>query len=101
MPGWMEILENLEHLAHDGHLAHAMDHDEDEDVAGHRPLEAEHGCTPMSHSCGCHFSVPVVLSDGPLEFAARIIVVTGDRPHGPDNRAANLANAPPTPPPIT
>ena len=99
MPGWMELLENLEHLAHDGHLAHLMDHGEDEDVASHDALEAEHGCTPISHNCGCHSSIPVLVPDDPLRFAAAAVVVMRERPQGLEERLVNRANAPPIPPP--
>ncbi len=95
----MELLENLEHLAHDGHLAHLMDHDEDEDVASHDALEAEHGCTPISHNCGCHSSIPVLAPDPPLRFDAAAVVVMRDRPQGLEERLVNRANAPPIPPP--
>lgn len=99
MPGWMEILENLEHLAHDGHLAHLVEHDEDEDVARHDALEAEHGCTPVSHNCGCHVSMPAILSEDDLDFSALAAVVLRERPQGLEEQPVNRANAPPIPPP--
>lgn len=104
MPGWVEVLENLEHLVHDGHLAHADDHaahdgHDHEEAAAHEALEAEHGCTPLRHSCGCHSSAPAILPE-------RLALVTG--PHvleeirPPDflARLVQRANAPPVRPPI-
>ena len=99
MPGWMEVLENLEHLLHDGHLAHMVEHDEHEDVASHQALEAEHGCTPISHTCGCHTSVPVVLSDNDIDLESVAAVVLRDRPPGLEDHPVYRANAPPVPPP--
>ncbi len=104
MPGWVEVLENLEHLVHDGHLAHTEDHQahdghDHQDVAAHEALEAEHGCTPMSHSCGCHISVPVILPDG-LALDATRILLEEVRPPELLARMVNRANAPPVRPPI-
>ena len=99
MPGWMELLENLEHLVHDGHLAHLVEHGEHEDVASHEALEAEHGCTPVSHTCGCHSSIPAVLP-GDIDLAEMAIdVVLRDRPLGLVEHPLHRANAPPIPPP--
>lgn len=99
MPGWMELLENLEHLLHDGHLAHLVEHDEHEDVAAHDALEAEHGCTPVSHTCACHTSIPAVLP-GDIDLAeAAIDVVLRDHPPGLVEQPIYRANAPPVPPP--
>jgi hypothetical protein len=104
-PGWVELLENLEHLVHDGHLAHTEDHlahagHDHEDSSAHEALEAEHGCTPMSHSCGCHVSVPVVL---PQEFSLEAIRRNADVQRLPEflARMVHRANAPPVRPPIS
>ncbi len=106
MPGWVEILENIEHLVHDGHLAHTEDHEahdghDHEDVAAHEAIEAEHGCTPMSHSCGCHVSVPVLLTENDTVDLVRRLVV--DDHHLPEflSRMVHRANAPPVRPPIS
>lgn len=98
-PGWMELLENLEHLLHDGHLAHVVEHNEHEDVATHDALEAEHGCTPVSHICGCHSSIPAVLPDDVDLAEAAIGVVVRDRLPGLVEHPVYRANAPPVPPP--
>lgn len=98
MPGGVELIENIEHLIHDGHLAHMVAHDEHEDVASHEALEAEHGCTPVSHTCGCHTSVPVILPDD-LELRAIVRVVLRERPPELEDHPVCRANAPPVPPP--
>lgn len=104
MPGWIELLESLEHLVHDGHLAHTEDHQahdghDHEDIAAHEALEAEQGCTPMSHSCGCHLSVPVILPEG-LALDASRVLLEEVRPPELLGRMVNRANAPPVRPPI-
>lgn len=99
LPGWVEIVENIEHLVHDGHLAHLGDHAGDEEVAHHDALEAEHGCTPTNHTCGCHASVPILLSDA-FSLPSRSGRVVNAQP--PTLRVVLLhrANAPPVPPPL-
>ena len=99
MPGWLEVIENVEHLLHDGHLAHIVGHDDDEDVASHDALEAEHGCTPVSHTCSCHSSIPVILQDNTLDFGAVVSAVLRDRSLGLDDHPGHRANAPPIPRP--
>ncbi|MEZ4321913.1 MAG: hypothetical protein R3F61_30855 [Myxococcota bacterium] len=102
MPGWVEALENAEHLVHDGHLAHSGDreaHDDDEGTAAHDALEAEHGCTPMSHSCGCHVSVPVILADA-LALESRSTLLEEVDPPEHRVRMVHRANAPPVRTPI-
>ena len=99
-PGMHELLENVEHLVHDGHLAHSSLHDEHEDEdEAHAAIEAEHGCTPMSHNCGCHISVPIILVDDshsdPPRWALLASTFNPTRASGPLMRA----NAPPVPPP--
>lgn len=97
-PGMPELLENVEHLVHDGHLAHSSRHNEDESVA-HAAIEAEHGCTPMSHNCGCHISVLIVLVDEVHDDTPRGALLASafnpTRTSGP----LTQANAPPVPPP--
>ena len=99
-PGLTELLENLEHILHDGHLAHSALHDEHEDEDEvHAAIEAEHGCTPMSHNCGCHISVPIILVDAthgdPPRRGLLAPTFNPTRASGPLTRA----NAPPVPPP--
>lgn len=99
MPGLGEILENVEHLLHDGHLAHATSHERDEHTAGHDTLIAEHGCTPVSHICPCHISVPAIL---PRELM--LVQVAGfqvqTRAIVTEQYPVTRANAPPVPPPL-
>lgn len=97
LPGWPELLENVEHLLHDGHLAHSAQHDEAADE-GHDDV-AEHGCTPMAHHCGCHTSVLAVLQDPTVSESGKWTV--------PDTRGfwtewspLTRAIPPPTRPPI-
>jgi len=105
LPGWAEALENLEHLVHDGHLAHAVVHEaheghEHEDRVAHQALEAEHGCTPMSHTCGCHTSLPAILPEL-LALDAVGEPLGAERPTELVPRRAWRVTAPPTRPPIT
>jgi len=99
-PGLGELVENLEHLFHDGHLPHSETHETDKHTENHdQESETEHGCTPMSHQCSCHVSVPAVLAHNipavlgrRLTFEKRVLASV----RVPDSHA----NAPPTPPPI-
>lgn len=100
MPGWGELLENLEHVVHDGHLAHAVlvAHADDE-AHGHEALEAEHGCTPVQHTCPCHVSVPALAPEGAALPEPVRVAVRRDRPPVRDDRPLQRAQAPPLPPP--
>lgn len=110
MPGVPELLENLEHLAQDGHLAHSFapgdvehtdpsDHDDDQHAEQHAALDAEHGCTPMTHHCGCHASVPVILPDDAAPIEPPAVVLLAACNPAATATAADRANAPPVPPP--
>jgi hypothetical protein len=95
IPGGGEIFENLEHVIHDGHLAHVEDH---LDEADHGAASDEHGCTPMMHTCGCHAS----LSALPGLDALALAPPHSDEAPSPvalDDRPLARATAPPTPPP--
>lgn len=78
MPGTAEIVENIAHLLHDGHLAHSASHAIAADDEGCSPT-TEHGCTPMSHHCSCCVSLaalpvlpePFVLPAPPFALASR------------------------------
>lgn len=65
-PGSAELVENVVHLASDGHTAHAVDD------AEHAPAGDEHGCTGMMHCCTCCGVPPVALSDAKLALAASV-----------------------------
>lgn len=52
LPGVGELVENVVHLATQGHLAHAEANGDT-----HGPLDAEHGCTGALHICSCCVSV--------------------------------------------
>lgn len=75
-PGAAEIVENVAHLAADGHLAHAVDDDD------HAPEGDEHGCSATMHLCACHSAPCFLLADGgadlPFPPAARLAVNDGD-----------------------
>jgi hypothetical protein len=100
LPGLAEIVESLEHLLHDGHMPHSEQHESEKYAEYHdQGLDEEHGCTPMSHNCGCHTSVLGILADGSMTHPRR--VPTTERwPSGTESTPLSRANAPPTPPPI-
>lgn len=50
-PGVGEAMENLGHLALEGHLAHTSGHQDDHPNPG-----PEHGCNGPFHICPCHVS---------------------------------------------
>lgn len=80
VPGSVEIVENVEHLVHDGHVAHSDAH-EAAVSAGHETghdLGDEHGCTPLQHQCGCHSSVP---GDLPPSKLLSLPVAAPEPPH--------------------
>ena len=60
VPGMTEIVENIVHLAQNGHLAHAIDD------AQHAPEGDEHGCSGTFHLCQCHSSASF------LSFSIRV-----------------------------
>jgi hypothetical protein len=103
IPGGAEVLENLEHLAHDGHFAHDEAHADAQGEAlleeeGHGDENDEHGCTPMMHVCGCHTSLSALTGLDALTIRAP----TYDEAPAPllrDGRPLARAIAPPTPPP--
>lgn len=99
MPGWTEVIENVEHVLHDGHPAHFVEHDDGEDEARHDDLEAEHGCTPVSHTCPCHASIPAILSDCLTIPRVHWTATLRDRPPTLTQHPMHRANAPPVPPP--
>lgn len=100
LPGWAEVLENVEHLLHDGHLAHSAEHvamaPDDHDLGSHQ----EAGCTAIAHHCGCCLSIaaqcPSVVES---VFTEPEALPTSPAPFY-RGRASNLALAPPLRPPI-
>jgi len=50
-PGLGEVVENLFHLAIEGHAAHALGHGD-----SHAARGPEHGCSGTFHLCSCHSS---------------------------------------------
>lgn len=98
LPGWAELVENVEHLLHDGHLAHSEVHELAQASEDAHETTDEHGCTPVSHHCGCHMSVPGVLADSDLTIGAPPMSM--DRlALALEGRLLERAQAPPTPPP--
>ena len=98
MPGIPQLLENLDHLVHQSPTQGPSDHELDE--ARHASLEAERGCSTMTHHCGCHISVPAVLPDEPTVEASSYAVLLVAEPPAFEDRLISRANAPPVPPPI-
>lgn len=100
LPGLVELAESAEHLLLDGHLPHSEQHElvEATEAHDHGPGD-EHGCTPMSHSCGCHMSSPAVVGDA-ASIAYRPTYITERRPIAAVQTLTSRANAPPTRPPI-
>lgn len=100
VPGLGEFVESVEHLLHDGHLPHSEQHElagvEESHLAEAAP---EHGCTPMSHNCGCHVSTPATLPTVAMPERVDRLVVAPFHPQG-DDALVSRANAPPTRPPI-
>ena len=99
MPGLGELLENGEHLLHDGHLAHTSSHEGEEHTATHEALAAEHGCTPVTHMCPCHVSIPVLVPD---QFELVQVASAAVQPGAieSEQRLVTRASAPPVRPPI-
>lgn len=100
VPGLGELVESLEHVLHDGHLPHSAQH-ELAAVEESHPGEAdtEHGCTPMSHNCGCHTSTPATLPTAVVPNRVDRLLADRFHPRG-DQVLRSRANAPPTRPPI-
>lgn len=100
IPGLGELVESVTHVLHDGHLPHSEQHELAAVEAPHQADAApEHGCTPMSHHCGCHVSSPVTVPTAILAVRVDQLLVARLHPHQ-DHWLASRANAPPTPPPI-
>ena len=100
VPGLGELVESAEHVLHDGHLPHSEQHDLAAGEESHsRDETPEHGCTPMSHHCGCHVSSPATLPSAQLPARVDQLLAARLHPHR-DRALVSCANAPPTPPPI-
>lgn len=99
LPGWGELIETAEHLLHDGHLPHSTSHEVSGDTEEHAAADTEHGCTPTSHHCECHQSVPVLPGEeAPQLKPQQRLVMTSWIPR--DDQLISRVDAPPTPPPI-
>jgi hypothetical protein len=61
IPGVSEFVENVVHLATQGHLAHAA-----ADGDTHGPVDAEHGCAGVLHVCSCCASVSCLVAQSAL-----------------------------------
>jgi hypothetical protein len=64
VPGTFEATENLVHLAAHGDLAHSAEH-----TAHHEP-GTEHDCSGLFHTCLCHSSILVTVSEPGSTLAA-------------------------------
>jgi len=99
LPGWGELIETAEHLLHDGHLPHSTAHEESADSEHHNVATTEHGCTPTSHQCECHVSIPILPNDPPPEL--KRVVVVSELVWSPHERTLrSRSEAPPRPTPI-
>ena len=99
LPGWGDLLENVEHLSLDGHLAHSAPHEEPQLARHQASVDTEHGCTPLSHTCSCHRAVPAILGAADA-VPPRRLSATRERLPDWGDRPVSRANAPPVPPPI-
>jgi hypothetical protein len=77
LPGWGELIETAEHLLHDGHLPHSESHEVVANAEQHT-TDTEHGCTPTSHHCECHTSIPVLPTAPPPELKPIMTVAVLD-----------------------
>ena len=101
LPGMPDLIEIGEHLVHDGHLPHSGLDEATQSVEQHQVgLNAERGCTSMSHHCVCHGSAPAVLPAALDLVEPRLVQVPEVSPSGATPLLLTRANAPPTPPPI-
>lgn len=100
LPGLVELAESVEHMLHDGHLPHSEQHELVEATEGHAQGDSdEHGCTPMTHNCGCHVSSPAVVGEV-ANLTVRRTSTPERRGVAAEHLLTSRANAPPTPPPI-
>ncbi|MCB9680611.1 MAG: hypothetical protein H6733_03995 [Alphaproteobacteria bacterium] len=77
LPGAEEIVESIVHLVHDGHLPHSEAHAA-QASSEHCPDDAEHGCTPLSHHCGCCVSLAALPpSDDVIVVPTAVVVQVG------------------------
>ena len=67
-PGAAEIVENVAHLATDGHMAHAIDDGD------HAPEGDEHGCSGTVHLCACHSSTCFTLADAGIAVPSPLLI---------------------------
>ena len=99
LPGWGELIETAEHLLHDGHLPHSTDHEVSAATEEHTVANDEHGCTPTTHHCECHQSVPVLPGNEPPQLnPLQRVVLTSWMPW--EDQLISRVDVPPTPPPI-
>ncbi len=99
LPGWGDLLENIEHLSLDGHLAHSAPHEEAQLIQHQASVDTEHGCTPLSHTCSCHRAIPAILGAADPVPQRRLLAARELLPER-DDRPVSRANAPPVPPPV-
>jgi hypothetical protein len=100
VPGLGELVESVEHVLHDGHLPHSVQHDLAAAEESHpAAVDTEHGCTPLSHNCGCHISTPATLPTVAVPVRIDRLLAARFHPRGAETLRSR-ANAPPTPPPI-
>jgi hypothetical protein len=98
-PGSEVLVETVAHLVHDGHLPHSDQHDQ---VAGSEDCDDsdEHGCTPLSHHCGCCASLAAIPPSGPARVPWGAVTVDQKHRSRPDRGPPNDGVKPFLPPPI-
>ncbi len=98
LPSWGELVETAEHMLHDGHLPHSASHEAVASTEKHAAVDTEHGCTPLSHHCACHVSMPVLPGDSPPALRP-LQTVTLLRWSPREDTLSSRSDPPPTPPP--
>jgi hypothetical protein len=89
-----EIVETVAHAVSDGDYVHAEN-------SHHRSGPgAEHGCTPLFHSCGCHGSSLTVISTAAPRGSNRLPLCRAALAGPPDRAHGRGSEPPPLPPPI-
>jgi len=87
-PGLVELAEDSVNIALDGH----SDHEEGEDAC------PEHGCTPLSHHCGCCTSIAVTVAPDvdrvPVSIPVHGTWVSDAHRPGPKGTRARLLRPP-------
>jgi hypothetical protein len=100
MPGWSEVLEAADAVAHHLEWPHADVPETIEALRTHRHDDSHHGCTPLQHVCGQQASQPGLPGARPvLPSRGDDSYEVGTLPPFVRTRHDDLRVPPPTPPP--